>query len=157
MQLAKVINGTVSAVGDYRSLFPQTSFSESGPSQSFLAENGCLPVSAWKQYDRNTQKLTPVAPYVDGQQVYTVRVDALTQADLDARKAQKAAEVRAQRDRLLTSSDWTQLEDYVKNNKPAWKTYRQALRDVPQQSTFPDIVIWPTAPDASPPNSNGTI
>jgi hypothetical protein len=27
-----------------------------------------------------------------------------------------------------------------------WKTYRQALRDVPQQSEFPNSVTWPTEP-----------
>lgn len=158
MQLAKVINGTVSALGDYRSLFPQTSFSENGPTQSFLSENGCLPVSAWKAHDKATQKLTPVAPYIEAEQVYTVRVDALTADDLAQRRAQKASEVRAQRDKLLTSCDWTQLGDYPKQNQSAWKQYRQALRDVPQQSGFPDTVVWPISPDAStPPNNNGAI
>lgn len=27
-------------------------------------------------------------------------------------------------------------------------TYRQALRDIPQQPGFPTEVIWPVAPDA---------
>lgn len=157
MQLARIVNGTVSAVGDYRSLFPQTSFSESGPTQSFLSENGCLPVSQWKAHDRNTQKLVPVAPYVEGEQVFTVQVQPLTQEDRQEQRRAKAAEVRRQRDRLISETDWTQLEDYPKNNKAAWKAYRQALRDVPQQSGFPDTVLWPTSPDASPPNNNGTI
>lgn len=157
MQLAKVINGTVSAVGDYRSLFPQTSFSESGPTQSFLVENNCLPVSQFKAHDRKTQKLTPVAPYVEGDQVFTVRVDQLTPDDLAQIKAQKSSEVRLQRDRLLAASDWTHLEDYPKQDKQQWKQYRQQLRDVPQQAGFPDTIVWPTVPGSSIPNNNGAI
>lgn len=158
MQLAKIINGTVSAVGDYRSLFPQTSFSENGPSQSFLTENGCLQVSQFKPYDRNTQKLTPVAPYVEGDQVYTVTVESLTSEDRQTKRKQAAAEARKQRDTLMAATDWTQLDDYPKANKAAWKNYRQQLRDVPQQSGFPETIIWPTSPDApATPNSNGAI
>lgn len=158
MQLARIVNGTVSAVGDYRSLFPQTSFSESGPTQSFLSENGCLPVSAWKQHDKATQKLVAVAPYIEGEQVFTVQVQSLTPEDRQEQRRAKSAEVRRQRDRLISETDWTQLEDYPKNNKAAWKLYRQQLRDVPQQAGFPDAVLWPTSPDAvSPPNSNGAI
>lgn len=158
MQLARIVNGTVSAIGDYRSMFPQTSFSESGPSPAFLAENGCLPVSQFRQHDKASQKLVPTQPYIEGDQVYTVRVEALTANDLAQAKAQKAAETRAQRDRLLTQSDWTQLADYPKTNQSAWKQYRQALRDLPQQAGFPDSVLWPTAPDSQTvPNNNGAI
>jgi len=53
--------------------------------------------------------------------------------------------VRSKRDSLLQKSDWTQLPD-APTDKSAWATYRQALRDVPQQSGFPDNVIWPEKP-----------
>jgi hypothetical protein len=158
MQLARIINGTVQAVGDYRSLFPQTSFSENGPSQSFLSENGCLQVSQWKAHDKATQKLTPVDPYVEGDEVYTVTVESLTTEDRQNKRKTMAAEARKQRDTLMATTDWTQLEDYPKSNKAAWKTYRQQLRDVPQQTGFPETIIWPTSPDAATtPNSNGAI
>ena len=55
-------------------------------------------------------------------------------------------EVRAQRNRLLLASDWTQLPDVPQATKDLWATYRQALRDVPQQEGFPQNVTWPTAP-----------
>jgi hypothetical protein len=35
--------------------------------------------------------------------------------------------------------------DYVMSD--AWKIYRQALRDVPNQDGFPQNVIWPTKPE----------
>jgi len=157
MQLARIINGTVSAIGDYRSLFPQTSFSENGPTQSFLSENVCLQVSQFKPYDRTTQKLVPVEAYVEGDQVFTVTVEPLTTTDRQERRKIAAAEARKQRDSLMSTTDWTQLDDYPRNNKPAWRTYRQQLRDVPQQSGFPETIIWPTSPDAATPTNNGVI
>ncbi len=33
------------------------------------------------------------------------------------------------------------------DKKTEWTTYRQALLDVPQQSSFPETISWPTKPD----------
>jgi hypothetical protein len=52
--------------------------------------------------------------------------------------------VRAERDGLLMNSDWTQVDDSPVD-KSAWATYRQALRDLPAQSGFPDVA-FPTPP-----------
>lgn len=56
-----------------------------------------------------------------------------------------AAEVRLKRNELLSSSDWTQVSD-APVNQAAWATYRQALRDIPQQAGFPSNVVWPEKP-----------
>lgn len=53
--------------------------------------------------------------------------------------------VRAQRNALLTASDWTQVAD-APVDQAAWATYRQALRDIPAQAGFPDAVTWPEKP-----------
>lgn len=44
---------------------------------------------------------------------------------------------------LLQSSDWTQSPDspLSAESKQAWATYRQALRDLPQQEGFPFVNI----------------
>lgn len=52
---------------------------------------------------------------------------------------------RATRDQLLKSCDWTQVAD-APVDKVAWAAYRQALRDVPAQSGFPQTIDWPAAP-----------
>ena len=63
---------------------------------------------------------------------------------------QQEMQIRAQRNSLLSLSDWTQLADapLTTEQKQAWAEYRQALRDVPEQTDFPDAVAWPTAPSA---------
>lgn len=53
--------------------------------------------------------------------------------------------VRADRDRRLLASDWTQLPDVPLATKEAWATYRQALRDITQQPD-PFNIVWPTPP-----------
>ena len=57
-----------------------------------------------------------------------------------------AEQARANRDRLLDISDWTQLQD-APVDQATWAVYRQALRDVPQQAGFPHDVVWPTKPE----------
>jgi len=71
-----------------------------------------------------------------------------TAEQLEAERLEaKANQVRAERDRLLTDTDWTQVADAPVVSLE-WQPYRQGLRDVPQQSGFPDSVTWPTPPDA---------
>ena len=56
----------------------------------------------------------------------------------------KAAEVRTERNAKISACDWCVLPDVP--NSDVWKTYRQALRDIPAQSGFPNNVTWPDAP-----------
>lgn len=58
----------------------------------------------------------------------------------------KEIEVRTERDILLARCDWTQVPD-APVDQAAWASYRQQLRDIPQQSGFPNNVIWPTKPE----------
>lgn len=53
--------------------------------------------------------------------------------------------VRAQRNRLLQESDWTQLPDVPIATKDARAEYRQALRDVTEQAD-PFNIVWPQPP-----------
>ena len=56
----------------------------------------------------------------------------------------KAAEARAERNAKLAATDWTQGADTPQATKDKYAPYRQALRDVPAQSGFPNTVVWPT-------------
>jgi len=54
--------------------------------------------------------------------------------------------IRGERDRRIAKTDWTQLPDVPEAIKLKWQTYRQALRDVPQNYTDPLNISWPTEP-----------
>jgi hypothetical protein len=54
--------------------------------------------------------------------------------------------VRGTRNAKLAECDWTDLPNSPVGNGSAWATYRQALRDVPQDFGSADAVTWPTKP-----------
>lgn len=56
----------------------------------------------------------------------------------------KADEIRQKRTMLLQVTDAVGLEDVSMTEE--MRTYRQALRDITDQETFPHSVIWPIAP-----------
>lgn len=58
------------------------------------------------------------------------------------------AELRAQRNGLLSAADFTQLGDapYTAQQQTDWATYRQELRDLPANTVEPRTPTWPTAP-----------
>jgi hypothetical protein len=55
------------------------------------------------------------------------------------------AELRGERDALLNASDWMGISDRTMSDAQA--TYRQRLRDIPQDHADPAAVVWPTPPD----------
>jgi len=55
------------------------------------------------------------------------------------------SEARKYREILLNKSDWTQVAD-APVDQAAWAAYRQALRDITSQETFPTEVLWPSPP-----------
>tara|TARA_R110000824_G_scaffold242833_1_gene431496 strand:+ start:554 stop:835 length:282 start_codon:yes stop_codon:yes gene_type:complete len=68
--------------------------------------------------------------------------DAEEQAWADGANDRDAALVRKERDALLAACDWMANSDVTMSDD--WRTYRQALRDVPSQ--LPGAVTWPSEP-----------
>lgn len=60
------------------------------------------------------------------------------------------AVLRDIRDRFLSTCDWIVSADSPITGSPlaAWKTYRQALRDLPANTPDPSNVTWPTPPES---------
>jgi hypothetical protein len=56
--------------------------------------------------------------------------------------------IRSERDNLLAACDWIVMRSLESGEAiPAeWATYRQALRDLPQQAGFPVTINWPVKP-----------
>ena len=69
--------------------------------------------------------------------------EAAYAANADTRKA---VDVREERNAKLAATDWTQAADVPQSVKDSYAPYRQALRDVPTQSGFPNQVVWPESP-----------
>ena len=70
------------------------------------------------------------------------------QADADI-LASNWERLRAERDALLDSSDWTQYNDSPLTDevKTDWATYRQELRDLPDITDDPTGPTWPEVPE----------
>jgi len=58
--------------------------------------------------------------------------------------------IRSERTARLAAFDYITAPDVWPSLTPEkqseWVTYRQALRDIPEQAGFPNDVVWPTAP-----------
>lgn len=76
--------------------------------------------------------------------------DALVERIVAAATEKEAESVRKMRNTLLLKSDPQMFADRVEHEDAeiveAWKEYRQALRDLPQQPGFPFDVEWPEMP-----------
>lgn len=83
------------------------------------------------------------ASHIDGE--ITVDVDADKTA---AKVANQWIAMRRQRDEKLSACDYTQLGDapYTAPQKAAWRSYRQALRDLPEETEDPTNPEWPSEP-----------
>ena len=55
---------------------------------------------------------------------------------------------RGERTQRLSACDWVLITDVplAKQKIDEWKTYRQALRDLPSTTEAPNNPVWPTPP-----------
>ena len=143
MKYAIIDGTTVKSTGTIQKLFPNTSFSVAGPNADFLTSNNVVELVQTLTYTRPTQKLTTVDAYVDSGKVYTVKVESTTSDEQTDLTNQQWVNVRSERDLKLQETDWRASSDLTLSD--TWKTYRQALRDVPTQSD-PFNITWPTEP-----------
>ena len=83
----------------------------------------------------------------DGVTTTKAEHEAAYQARLDA---DTAAAHRATRNKLLDDTDWTQMNDSPLSNedKTAWATYRNELRNLPDDDAWPNLSDedWPVQP-----------
>jgi len=88
-------------------------------------------------FDKTTQNAT---------ETWVESDDFLTQTWTVTEKndEEKASVARIERNSLLRETDHYGLSDVTMSNEIT--TYRQDLRDIPQQEDFPTTVTWPTKP-----------
>ena len=145
MNYAIIDGTTVKSTGTIQQLFPNTSFSTTGPNADFLTANNVVELVENLSYTTPTQKLSSVDAYVEGGKAYNVKVESTTADEQTTLTNQQWSSIRLQRDNLLKNTDWRASSDLTLADD--WKNYRQALRDVPTQSD-PFNITWPTAPSS---------
>lgn len=148
---AKITNGLVNqypyTIGNLRRDNPNISFPRDIPIAT-LQEHGVQAVTYLEQpsYTERTHACTQnAAPtLVDGAWTTGWTVSAKSADEIAAYDAALATTERAKRDALLAATDYLALSDTTLSS--AMTTYRQQLREVPQQSEFPNTISWPTKP-----------
>jgi hypothetical protein len=117
---------------------------------SYLETLGYYPVTT-RDFPNisHTQNVRMAMPeFIDGVwfEKYEVYDKTSEQIEIDTENAKITA--RNNRNYLLQVCDWTQLLDanLSDDKKNEWKIYRQALRDVTEQTGFPWNIIWPEQP-----------
>lgn len=146
---AKINNGQAQkypyTLGMLRKDNPNVSFPKN-ISDETLAQFGVVRVSPKEKpaYD-HTKNVSVTVEQVNGSWVEKWVSTNLSAEEIAERVANESANVRAERDELLSACDWTQIAD-APVDASAWATYRQALRDVPSQNGFPWDVVWPEKP-----------
>ena len=143
MNYAIIDGTTVKSTGTIQQLFPNTSFTAAGPNVDFLTANNTVELVETLSYTTPTQKLSTVDAYVDSGKAYTVKVESTTSDEQTTLTNNKWGEVRIERERKLKDTDWRASSDLTMPD--AWKTYRQALRDITTQAD-PYNITWPTKP-----------
>ena len=73
-----------------------------------------------------------------------VDIRAVEAEILNAKATIDLAELRKQRNLLLLETDWWVLPDRTPSDEQL--AYRQALRDITDNYSSPDSVVWPTPP-----------
>ena len=66
---------------------------------------------------------------------------------LEIKLAEPMRSLRIERNKLLSATDWTQTPDVPESIRIKWASYRQALRDLPANTSDPKNPIWPTKPN----------
>lgn len=146
MFIAKVENGQVGEIIDFRTFFGNTS----SVTDEQLAAQGFVRVNLYRDHDRLTQKLVPCDPVLENGWVYKVAVADLTAEEIQSAKDSAMSQIRGQRNQMLSATDWRYRRDLT--TTPEWDAYCQALRDLPAtiQASGADprtFTAWPRDPN----------
>jgi hypothetical protein len=101
------------------------------------------PKCAWRlqNFDYDTLEWLDETPKPTLEEL-TIRCEQLT-------VEKKWKELRTERNKRIAQTDYLATIDYphaTEEVKQAWLDYRQALRDLPANTTDPENPVWPLAP-----------
>ena len=157
MQVVTVKDNKVDKAGELKDLFKNVSFAGGVPDNDWLTENNVLLLEILT-HDPATQKSESADPYIKDGKAYLNTVTDLTTEEKTALDKEIsdgiAAAQRTKRNQRLAETDWMACSDVTMSSD--WKTYRQALRDLPTHSNWPNLKVpdpieggdndWPVKP-----------
>ena len=147
----KAINGVVEkfpySIGQLRKDNPQVSFPKN-PSNELLAEWNVYPVEPhMAPHVDVTKRVTQGIPVNNNGWHQTWYIENKSNDEISQQVEHDKNQVRNTRNQLLADTDWIVIKSLETNSDfTDWKMYRQELRDITSQETFPDV-IWPTKPE----------
>lgn len=145
MQYLKAIDGVVVSYP-----YPIYQLKKDNPDVSFPIEPSYDLLAEWNLYpvitlDRPTYNgLIQTASRTEPQNINGTWVVDWLITDLPQNEAE--SNIRYHRNTILSECDWTQVAD-APVDKTTWAKYRQELRDITSQPTFPYLVSWPSKPE----------
>ena len=159
MQVRIRETGAVMYEGEFRALYPNTSFSQQISAETLDAFGADVVFEGPQATGGDVYQYSQAAgvELVDGKWftkyiLGPVFIDGETTA-VEQEAAYKATKdtdqsksIRSIRNDKLKECDWTQISDATVN-KTLWATYRQELRDISSQEGFPWTITWPTQPE----------
>lgn len=151
MKYLKIIDGVITYPYTIKQLYsdnPNTSFPSNMDTAS-LQEWGVYEVSNTPKptnYTKDVSEGTPQLVSGSYEQVW-VETDK-SDSDISSSIELKWAEIREQRNVLLSDCDWTQFQDspITGSKLTEYQTYRQELRDITTNEN-PFTLTWPTKPE----------
>lgn len=137
------------SVDDLRRDNGNTSFTQSMTDEE-LSGWGVFPVvdTVAPSFDPEREALEVSTPiFSNGRWYQAWLVKELNQDEISAAFTRRCEQVRIERNQLLADSDWTQVAD-TPVSREEWKAYRQSLRDITNQDSFPWSITWPPLPES---------
>ena len=137
----RFLNGKPVCYGDVS--LPDDTFRASAESAGYICMESDTEPEFYTRWVRtpadSPDNVAPEDAFMRGIAIY------LTDAEYDT---VLAASARQKRDRLIAATDYLVTPDYpIESDRLAKvKIYRQALRDIPEQSGFPRTIAWPDKP-----------
>jgi hypothetical protein len=112
------------------------------------------PTKGWLAHTCRADDMDPTGKARHEMMVATNSFRQMTATERTERTAMKrdmaASGIRSERTALLAAVDYITAPDVWPSLTPEkqaeWVTYRQDLRDITKQPSFPDTVLWPVKP-----------
>jgi len=105
--------------------------------------------TAQEECPANAEQFKNMGYFKEDERVYKHDLVPFTWEQLEAQLAKSRTaiqwvDLRTEREKRLAETDWKALSDGTLSDE--WKTYRQALRDLPANTADPAKPTWPTKP-----------